>query len=90
MRAVLLPLLVCSVLARQVVGSTIKVDAGTNPSTYTTARTTLEDIGASIRLTQYDLPASTVYYLPAGDPRSKKTVNLTRPFANGYTSLRRL
>ena len=83
MRAVLLPFLVCSILVRRVVGSTIKVDAGTNPSTYTIAGTTLQDIGASIRLTQYDLPASTVYNLPAGSPRSKKTVNQTRPLANG-------
>lgn len=90
MRAVLQPFLVCAILVRHIAGDTIKVDAGSNPSTYTIAGTTLEEIGTSIRLTQYDLPASTVYYLPAGSPRSKKTVNQTRPLANGYSSSQRL
>ncbi len=85
MRAVLLPFLVRLILVRQVAGSTIKVDAGSNPSTYKVTGTPLVDIGASIRLTQYDLPASTVYYLPAGSPHSKKTINQTRPLANGYS-----
>ena len=83
MRAVLRPLLVCLILARQLAGDTIKVDAGSDPSTYTVEGASFQDLGASIRLTQFDLPASTVYYLPAGSPRSKKVVNQTRPLANG-------
>lgn len=86
MRAVFLHLLTCAVLAWQVAGDTIRVDAGADSSTYTLAGAAPRELGASIRLTQYDLPASTVYYLPAGSPRVKKTVNQTRPFANGYFS----
>ena len=86
MRAVFRHLLTCAVLACQVAGDTIRVDAGADSSTYSLAGATPRELGASIRLTQYDLPASTVYYLPAGSPRVKKKVNQTRPLANGYFS----
>ena len=84
MRAVFRHLLTCAVLAWHVAGDTIRVDAGADSSTYTLAGAAPRELGASIRLTQYDLPASTVYYLPAGSPRVKKTVNQTRSLANGY------
>ena len=71
-----------SVLVLQAAGDTEKVDAGADNSRYLDSASS--NTGVPLRLTAYDLPASTVYYLPAGHPGRIKAVNQTRPLANGY------
>lgn len=72
----------------QAAGDTITIKAGSSVIQTTSGVASLQPLGVSIRLTQYDLPASTLYYLPAGRPRSKKAVNQSRPLAHGYVPTR--
>ena len=73
-----------TLLSWQARTDTIRLDAGADPGQSSSLGSSPQGGGCPSRLTQYDLPASTAYYVPVGAPHSKKAVNLSRPLTNGY------